>query len=448
SLVFKNQKSKDWTITKYLGSSTIAKQIVVKHKKFGVQLRFVDFKIYTTHSKLKDCVRDFGNGTYKKGRFPHEFVNVNNYMEELNKSEPFSREAFDNKLRNKKLSEDKYKEYLVEAAKFKTRWDYLQYYNILDTRILIEPIDFLINLMFRYKVDMLANISMAQCANSIKYAMCYNDFDIKGNYNYESTDKSIDITQCYWKSKVESYIEQDNKNGRDLSNNVTIDDYYYFKDIFKNQRCHICNARFTWKNRPTLDRIDNNKGHSKSNVLPCCLYCNTCKANRDENQMKLMIQLRKYALFKQLPMTLINDDIYKLVRRGITGGLSTVIHRYNIAGETRINHYEYDKENKCVYSIDSDNVMTHVIQLDFDSQYPSVMSSESHPFIPYTCHTLYMCGQAIEFINATTQFDYDRCKALIYDINRFSNDRLVVDKMLLFVAEVRGHIDEDYINYC
>ncbi|KAA6374352.1 MAG: hypothetical protein EZS28_030122 [Streblomastix strix] len=369
-------------------------------------------------------------------------------MEQLNKSEPFPIEAFDNKLRNKKLSEDKYKEYLVEATKFKTRWDYLQYYNILDTRILIEPIDFLINLMFRYKVDMLANISMAQCANAIKYSMCYSDFDINGNYNSESTDKSIDITQCYWKSKVESYIEQDNKKNRDSSNNVTVDDYYYFKDLFKNQRCHICNARFTWKNRPTLDRIDNNKGHSKSNVLPCCLYCNTCKANRDENQMKLMIQLRKYALFKQLPMTLINDDIYKLVRRGITGGLSTVIHRYNIAGETRINHYEYDKENKCVYSIDSENVMTHVIQLDFDSQYPSVMSSESHPFIPYTCHTLYMCGQAIEFINATTQFDQDRCKEIIYDANRFSNDPLVVDKMLLFIAEVRGHIDEDYINYC
>ncbi|KAA6378021.1 MAG: hypothetical protein EZS28_026455 [Streblomastix strix] len=34
SLVFKNMKSKDWTISKYLGSNTIAKQIVVKHKQF------------------------------------------------------------------------------------------------------------------------------------------------------------------------------------------------------------------------------------------------------------------------------------------------------------------------------------------------------------------------------------------------------------------------------
>ncbi|KAA6366738.1 MAG: hypothetical protein EZS28_037735, partial [Streblomastix strix] len=441
SVLFKNLKSKDWTISKYLGSSTIAKQIVVKHKSSSIQLRFVDFKIYSMQHKLKDAVRDFGNGTYKKGRFPHEFININNYMNELNKSEPFLIEAFDNKLRNKKLSEVKYKEYLVEAAKHKTRWDYLKHYNILDTRVLIEPIDYLIELMFKYNVDMLANISMSQCSNAIKYSMAYNGFDINGDYNCESTDKSIEITQNYWRAKVESYIEQDSKKDRDSSNNVTIDDYDYYKEIFKNQRCHMCNARFIWKNRPTLDRIDNSKGHSKDNVIPCCLYCNVCKANRDEKQMKLMIQLRKYALFKQLPMTLTSDEGYQLLRKGITGGISNVMHRYNIAGETRINHYEYDKENKCVYSIDSDNVMTHVVQLDFHSQYPSVMSGEPNALNPYTNHIIYMPAQLIEKIT-----DYDRCKALIYDTNRFSNDPLVVDKMLLFVAEIKGHVDEKYLN--
>ncbi|KAA6400266.1 MAG: hypothetical protein EZS28_004212 [Streblomastix strix] len=34
SLVFKNLKSKDWTISKYLGTTSIAKQIVMKHKQF------------------------------------------------------------------------------------------------------------------------------------------------------------------------------------------------------------------------------------------------------------------------------------------------------------------------------------------------------------------------------------------------------------------------------
>ncbi|KAA6356981.1 MAG: hypothetical protein EZS28_047492, partial [Streblomastix strix] len=124
SVLFKNLKSKDWSISKYLGSSTIAKQIVIKHKCSSIQLRFIDFKIYSMQNRLKDAVRDFGNGQYKKGRFPHEFININNYMEEMNKSEPFPIEAFDNQLRNKKLSEVKYQAYLIEATQFANRWDY------------------------------------------------------------------------------------------------------------------------------------------------------------------------------------------------------------------------------------------------------------------------------------------------------------------------------------
>ncbi|KAA6387636.1 MAG: hypothetical protein EZS28_016838 [Streblomastix strix] len=263
SVLFKNLKSKDWSISKYLGSSTIAKQIVIKNKQFGVQLRFVDFKIYSMQNKLKDAVRDFGNGQYKKGCFRHEFVNINNYVKELNKREPFPRETFDNRLRNKSLSEAKYQAYLIEVAQFVNRWDYLKHYNILDTRVLIEPIDYLIDLMFKYKMDMLANIQISQCSNAIKYSMCYSVFHINSNYKSERTDKSTEITQCYWSAEVDSNNEQDNKKNKDSSNNVTINDYYYFKDIFKNQRCHMCNARFTRKNRPTLDRIDCNQTRCK-----------------------------------------------------------------------------------------------------------------------------------------------------------------------------------------
>ncbi|KAA6312953.1 MAG: hypothetical protein EZS28_055838, partial [Streblomastix strix] len=86
-------------------------------------------------------------------------------------------------------------------------------------------------------------------------------------------------------------------------------------------------------------------------------------------------------------MTLVNQEVYQIIRKDITGGLSNVLHRYNVAGETRINHLEYMDKN--VYSIDSEHVMTHVIQLDFDSQYASIMSSYPHPFIQYTCHKMY-----------------------------------------------------------
>ncbi|KAA6352948.1 MAG: hypothetical protein EZS28_051525, partial [Streblomastix strix] len=200
SLVFKNLKSKDWTISKYLESNTFIKQIIVKNYSSSIQLRFVDFKTYSVQNKFEDTVRDFaGNGgIHKKDRFLHEFINTKNFMNELNKNELFSIDTSNNQLKNKKLNEFKYKEYLFEPAKYKKRQDYLKYFNILDSRILIEPIDFMINLMFKYEIDMLANQSVAQSSNAIKYSMAYIVFDTNGNYNSECADKSIEITQCYW----------------------------------------------------------------------------------------------------------------------------------------------------------------------------------------------------------------------------------------------------------
>lgn len=71
---------------------------------------------------------------------------------------------------------------------------------------------------------------------------------------------------------------------------------------------------------------------------------------------KIIDIIKKYAYFKQLPMTLTSDEGYQLLCKGITGSISNRMHRYNIAGETKINHFEYNKENKYVYSIDSDYV--------------------------------------------------------------------------------------------
>ncbi|KAA6370296.1 MAG: hypothetical protein EZS28_034177, partial [Streblomastix strix] len=256
---------------------------------------------------------------------------------------PFPREAFDNKLKNKSISEAKYQEYLVEAAKFTTRWDQARSYNVQDTRIMIEPIDNLIKMMFKYKIDMLAMFSMSQCANAIKYSSAYDDFKMNGDYNTEDTDKPINITMPYWTAKVESYIEQDQKKNRDSSKNVTIGDYEYFKELFEKQRCYICNCKFTWKNRPTLDRINNELGHLKDNVLPCLTTFS--KHDKFNGFVQDFMQQRADAKSQK------NDGL-------ATFQIADNLHAVQVDSE-------YCRCNNCLQAFDQTKM--HVVQLDTDS---------------------------------------------------------------------------------
>ena len=92
-------------------------------------------------------------------------------------------------------------------------------------------------------------------------------------------------------------------------NNVTESDYEYFRDLISTSKCYLCHEPFTNENKPTLDIIDNSKGHSKDNVELACVYCNCAKSNRDEETAKLMINLRKFALRNGLPMSLDKTQI-------------------------------------------------------------------------------------------------------------------------------------------
>ncbi|KAA6353915.1 MAG: hypothetical protein EZS28_050558 [Streblomastix strix] len=119
---------------------------------------------------------------------------------------------------------------------------------------------------------------MAACSNAIKYAIAYEDFDINGLYpnfdetvglSYANNSQKFYLTENYWQSKVKGYLSQDKHKIRDTTNNVQDNDFDYFKQLFKVSNCSICGRKFTFDNKPTLDRIDNSKGHSKDNVLPC-----------------------------------------------------------------------------------------------------------------------------------------------------------------------------------
>ncbi|KAA6376462.1 MAG: hypothetical protein EZS28_028009 [Streblomastix strix] len=130
-------------------------------------------------------------------------------------------------------------------------------------------------------------------------------------------------------------------------------------------------------------------------------------------------------------MTITDEEVYQILRSGITGGLSQVIHRYNVAGETKINQLKYI--NGKLISKDTDYVMTHLLTLDFNCQYPSVMSSEPHKFIKYSGRRMFMAGQILDKIT-----DKYTARNLIYNLLRFND----VEGMPSFIAIVKGHIDE------
>ncbi|KAA6356345.1 MAG: hypothetical protein EZS28_048128, partial [Streblomastix strix] len=282
---------------------------------------------------------------------------------------------------------------------------------------------------------------MAACSNAIKYAKAYEDFDINGLYpNFEDNTQKFYLTENYWQSKVKGHLSQDKHKKRDTTNNVQDSDFDYFKQLFKVSNCSICGCKFTFDNKPILDRIDNSKGHSKDNVLPCCLYCNCFCSDKDKSIGKLFIQLRKYCMIRCLPTNLTDIDVYHLIRKWITGGLSNVMHRVNRSGIDFIKRLWYDKDNKKVTVLTTDHRITHVVGVDFNSLYPSVMSSEQHKFIKYTGGKMYMCGSQTGKIMG----DDDHSKQIILRI--INSNKRFTQEGTLFIAEVKGHIDQNYLN--
>ncbi|KAA6400451.1 MAG: hypothetical protein EZS28_004027 [Streblomastix strix] len=68
------------------------------------------------------------------------------------------------------------------------------------------------------------------------------------------------------------------------------------------------------------------------------------------------------------------------------------MHRVNRSGIDFIKRLWYDKQNKKVTVLTTDHRITHVVGVDFNSLYPSVMSSEPHQFIKCTGGKMYMYG--------------------------------------------------------
>ena len=433
--------SKHFTVNSLLGSASAFKQVVIS--KENITLKFIDAMLFVSPGPLKNFIKDFGTeGCDEKGIFPYEAITMDNYNEVLSKSEPFSPEDFHSELNQSEISAKDYMMYLEDAKNFSSRWDYLKHYNILDVKAMISPLDNLINLFWEHKIDMLKNLSLSANASAIKYAKCYDDFDINGDYSIHESETKFTPTREWFNKKCQQYKDQDIKANRDISKNLSDSDYEQFKEIYT-ERCYLCNEKFTNTNPPTFDRINNKHSHTLDNIKFACKYCNSVKADDDENIAKLKIQLRKYCLKYDLPMTLCkhDEDAYKIIRNGITGGLSNVMHRVNIKGSTKINKFKYNEDNKTVISYDTNNLMTHVLGIDFNSLYPSSYSSNENVNNPYTGGKMFMPGRILSHVITDTEEKKRKALGVIHSENRFSEK---YGKM--FIAEIKGHIPEKYYN--
>ena len=389
----------------FIGSTTSAKQIKISIVDKSVSgnphtqtnnsysVSFKDGLLYVSKCSLDEASRTFGKSKERvKGIFPYSLLNNSNIKDNLLRTEPFDKKDFFNTLKQQDLTNEEYEKYISDFKNYKNFYEYTRFYNIKDCEIMIPIMDNLIKMYWKMNIDLCLNISLASCAAQMKYLSCYKDFDINKNYNVKDDLNELEfkLSKYKFEKMCNNYKLQDELAGRNTKNNITVDDYEYFNDLLlKNNLCPLCYRRYTNKNRPTLDRNDNSKSHTKDNVKWMCRYCNCYKSNHDELETKFFIQIRNYAEYMNLPFTINDKNTLNILRSGITGGLSNVQNRDGRQGNN-ICKLKYNSNNKQVEIIDTKNKITHFSSIDFNSLYPSSYSSQYNELIPYTNHKMYM----------------------------------------------------------
>jgi hypothetical protein len=93
-------------------------------------------------------------------------------------------------------------------------------------------------------------------------------------------------------------------------------------------------------------------------------------------------------------MTIDDEEVYWFLRKSIHGGLSQVFHQYNIKGLTHINKLKFSPLGRGeVTAYDLDYIITHIMDLDFNSLYPSSFCGIYNKNNPYTGGRMYMAGR-------------------------------------------------------
>lgn len=127
--------------------------------------------------------------------------------------------------------------------------------------------------------------------NVSKQQTLINQLFLKCNFTH-----SNNIRQLISK-KVSSYIQQDKKKERNEESFITVDETIE-KLVCSQMKCKYCNTqiKLLYKiirddDQWTLDRIDNDRAHTKDNVIVSCLKCNLKRRRIDKDKFEFTRKL-------------------------------------------------------------------------------------------------------------------------------------------------------------
>ncbi len=127
--------------------------------------------------------------------------------------------------------------------------------------------------------------------NEQKQQTLINLLYLHGNFEYSNYMRQL-ISK-----KVSSYMQQDKKKDRIHEQFITLEETIE-KLVCSQLNCKYCNTktRILYKNKRdekqwTLDRIDNDRPHTKDNVLISCLECNLKRRRIDKDKFEFTKKL-------------------------------------------------------------------------------------------------------------------------------------------------------------
>jgi len=117
-------------------------------------------------------------------------------------------------------------------------------------------------------------------------------------YLNETFDGSISVEKSI-KKKIKGYENQDKK--KDILNKKKLINYNDLLEVLviSKLKCYYCKCdcllmydNVREKKQWTLDRLDNDQGHNRDNIVIACLDCNLKKRTMDDKKFKFAKQMR------------------------------------------------------------------------------------------------------------------------------------------------------------